>query len=294
MHHLPNYLLFFALFCTAVHGFAQVDSGGLQEKHYQFLKKELQETRTFYTQEREAHRKFLESYYAYVSAAAGGLVLAFVGIITFLNWRNRNEFKAQLDQELALEAERLKMEGDKIIQKAKSNYEKELRNIFMKDLSDFERQKEALLTILREQIGAKDGRYLFIAAKEKLEQMKGAELNFLKDAFPNLQAKEAGSLKGFSFEEIDVLLYRSNVDDNGEDEYITKTLLPFLNSLSVKIPIVVYAKGRHEFLKGNTETALNNYLQYQLANNIGTLIDNTASSFRTYRLLKKNKALPKA
>jgi len=81
------------------------------------------------------------------------------------------------------------------------------------------------------------------------------------------------------------LLYRSNVDDQGVDLFLEKTLIPGLNSHTRKIPLVVYAKGRNEFLKSTTEAALNDYLLYQLANNIGTLIDNTASSFRVYRLL---------
>lgn len=67
-------------------------------------------------------------------------------------------------------------------------------------------------------------------------------------------------MKGFLFEEIDVLFYCLNVDDNGEDEYIIKILFFFFNSLFVKILIVVYVKGCYEFFKGNIEIVFNNYL----------------------------------
>lgn len=294
MYRLPNYLLFFALFCTAVHGFGQVDSGGIQEKHYQFLKKELQETRTFYTQEREAHRKFLESYYAYVSAAAAGLVLVFGAVIGFLNWRTVKDFKNQLNEKLAAQAEQLKAETNEAIRKAKTTYEKELRDIFMKDLSDFERQKEALLTILRSQIGAEDGRYLLVASEDKLKEMnqEGAELSYLNKTFRNFKTKPAVDPDKFSLSNVDALIYRTQLDDKSEDSYLRDTLLPHLNSQAEKIPLVVYA--RDGYIKGQTKEALEKYFLYQLATNPGTLIDNAASSVRVYRLLSKNNTSSKA
>jgi len=55
------------------------------------MQEELHQYREDLYREAHDHREFLESYYTKVSAAAGSLVVLFLAVLTFLNWKSRKD-----------------------------------------------------------------------------------------------------------------------------------------------------------------------------------------------------------
>ena len=277
------------------------DSAAIYSKErYEFLNQELGAYREYLQQERSEHRQFLEWHYQLAIRVGSAAVVLFLAIVGFFGWRTRKDAREkaevllqqarkQLQMEIVKAHQSIKDEAERAVANAKSHYEADIREIFTSELEDYEQKYQTMINILEQQIAVKKGNYLFLSPAEKLEQMEaeGAEMHYLSEALGQLKTRIASAgKKSINLDGIDVVIYRSNVDENGEDEYLKDVLIPALNKSENKLPLVVYAKGFEERLKGQTEAALNEYLLYQIANNTGTLIDNTASAFRVYRLIE--------
>lgn len=271
------------------------------KERYEFLSDELQEYRAFIERERREHRAFLESYYTIVGSGAALLAGLAVWLIGFFGVRTRKDIRTHLESyrndarerfqaELEKKEQQMQAEVEREIEKAKLAFEQEMSAVFSANLENYDEKYQAILNMAEQRLAVEKGRYLVISSADKLAQMQseGAELQFFSKALCQPETHIAIKENKPSLSQADTVIYRSNVDEKGEDTYLKDVLLPMLVSRKEKVPLVVYARGREEFLKGDTEAALNNYLLYQIANNTGTLIDNTASSFRTYKLLQKN------
>lgn len=85
----------------------------------------------------------------------------------------------------------------------------------------------------------------------------------------------------------DVIIYRSNVDKDGEDPLLI-SLFDKLVALNGVIPVVIYAKGRDEFIGGDTEKRKNTYLLHHLANAFIPLVDNVSAAYRVKKLAEND------
>ncbi len=282
-------------------GLAAQDSAAIYSKErYEFLNQELSAYRSYLQQERTEHREFLEWHYQLAIGVGSVAIVLFLGIVGFFGWKTRKDVreqadilkqqaKEQLQAEVARAHQAIREEAENEIARAKSRFEADIREIFSSEIQDYEQKYQAMINLLEKQLAVNKGKYLLISTAEKLEQMEaeGAELYYLSKALGPVKTKIASpNQKSIKLDGADVVIYRSNVDQSGEDEYLKNVLIPSLNQQESKLPLVVYAKGRSEFLKEDTEAALNEYLLYQIANNTGTLIDNTVSAFRAYRLIQ--------
>lgn len=298
-------ILFFLLcgFGSPLMAFQQGDSAmAYPREHYEFLEKELQEYRQFLQQERMEHRGFLEDHYNKIRDVGAIALLFFTGILGFFGWKTWRDISAQrallgneARERLAAELEKarneLLSETNRQIEASKSRFEREMREIFSSNLENYDEKYKAALKLIGHQLAVEKGRYLLVGTAEKLEQMQeeGAEIQLFSRALSPPEFFIASAGKKPRLDKTDVVIYRSNADADGEDAYLKDDLLPHLSGQGEKLPLVVYAKGLGEFLKNETLAALNRYLLFQMANNPGTLIDNTASSFRSFKLINKNK-----
>ena len=293
MRQLKLCLFLFLTLSVPAGVLALPDSVDLQEAHYQFLKEELKNARTFYTEERKAHQEFLQWYYKLTIGGASGVIAVFLFLVTFYGVKTRKDLREEIK---ALKDEALE-KTEKELSRARADLNEGIISKFTAEKESYEGYIQGWVKWVEQQFDVEHGTYLMISDPVKLTKMEeeGEEVTFLKEAFRDISFissdKDLGHLK---LDGVDVLLYRSNVNDKGIDLFLENTLIPKLKAHTEKIPLVFYAKGGGEFYKGTTGTALNDYLLYQPANNIGTLIDNTASAFRTSRLLRKNKSTPKA
>jgi hypothetical protein len=248
-----------------------------QEEHYEFLKEELTAYRAFIQQEREQHQQFL----AWTMAIVGGFTTFFIGFLSLKTWSDVKKTK----KEYLEEAQR---KVDLEVQAARLEFDKEIRSIFQSDpyLKDAKLAYEKYTQMVSQKLAVEAGKYLLFVDESKRQGMEEQELPFFQKAInaPTITS----SLDNIRLKEFDVVIYRSNVDEHGEDAFLKTTLLPQLTELkaqNILLPLVIYARGRNEFLKNNTEAAINAYGLATIANYTTTLIDNTASAFRVAKLM---------
>jgi hypothetical protein len=253
-----------------------------QEEHYEFLKEELTAYRAFIQQEREQHQQFL----TWTMAIVGGVTTFFIGFLSLKTWSDVKKTK----KEYLEEAQR---KVDLEVQAARLEFDKEVQSIFQSDpyLKDAKLAYEKYTQMVSQKLAVEAGKYLLLVDESKRQGMEEQELQFFQKAInaPTITS----SLGNIRLKEFDVMIYRSNVDEHGEDAFLKTTLLPQLTELKVQnilLPLVIYARGRDEFLKNNTEAAINAYGLATIANYTTTLIDNTASAFRVAKLMEGENA----
>jgi hypothetical protein len=254
------------------------------EKHYQYLEREtnaLRESmqkeneayRKFIQEERAAHRDFLETSIKY-----GSGLLAFVGVLlTFFGWntfRGINESKKELESAaasrlLAFEKEMSEykvrfLEAQQNLKQAEADY-----NRFLSYYSEANPRK---------------GSYLLVGSEAKLQAMKENELLRFVQAFdmPVMQTLETFLPEKFYPALYDLIVYRSNVDEKGEDVDLQK-LVQQLKEFP-ETPLVVYTP---ENIGPLTYTMLNEYGLFHMAKSVVPLIDNVASAYRVSKMLPK-------
>lgn len=240
------------------------------EKHYEFLKEEIQNYRTFIQEERKQHQQFL----TWTVGIVGSLGLLLLGIF---GWRTREDINATKDQ---------------LINEARLQVEAEIKTLVESKsyLKEAELKYNKLTELVTQKLDVESGKFLFVGSEEKIKSMQGEELLTFGKAIN--EPVLVSQIEDIDLEDYDVVVYRSNVDDQHEDEYLKSVLLPELTYLKNKkqiIPLVIYCKGRSEFLSGETEEAVNQYGLATIANYTTTLIDNTASAFRVAKLMEKEK-----
>lgn len=288
MSHL-RMVLVGALMLAAVTGWGQKRDLKVEaiERHYQYLEEETKafreavqkengDYRKFIQEERAEHQQFLQTTYT-----IGGIIIAVVvGLLSFFGW---NTFQGINKSRREIES----VATSQLLEYSKSLNETQNRLYNAKQsLLDLEKKYQDYINYYRN-ADPKNGRYLFVGSKEKLEQMTQDELiRFVQvfDATEKLESEEI--LKGnFYPASYDVIIYRSNVDKEGQDgilERIADIMRPFKN-----IPLVVYAANRDEWLKGITEKKFSEHKLVHLANNQVSLIDNVASAYRVSKMLPK-------
>lgn len=276
-----NFTLFFHLGLIA-----QGDSLSLspaQEAHYQYLTNELNQYRSYLQQERTEHRQFLERGMTIVSIFVGivGTVLGVLGVRTYRDIRKQlQDFRQNAEQKLQQD-----------LAQARAQFASDARAAFAQDpgVKEAERKYQALTQLVNTRIAVDQGTYLLLAYPDKLAEMQapGEEVSFLAQAFPNLTTLTAPQLPELST--LDVLIYRVQVDGEGEDAFLRDQLLPSLQQQKAAVPLVVYAKGFSERIKGETSNALTKYPLHVIANMTPTLIDNIASSYRAHQLIDSQK-----
>ncbi len=252
-----------------------------EEAHYEFLKEEIKTYRQFIQEERKQHQQFL-TWTVGIVGSLGLLLLGFFGI------KNREDIRKTREALLNDAKQKLELE----VKEARLEFEKEVQAAFKSNpyLKDARQQYEKLTEMVSQQLAVEAGKYLLLADTKKAKAMETVEMPAFEKAIkrPTLST----SLEQIHLEDFDVVMYRSNADDQGEDVFLKNELLPQLAQLkeaNVFIPLVVYCKGREEFIKGATIEAVNAYGLATIANFTTTLIDNTASAFRVGRLMGREK-----
>lgn len=257
------------------------------ERHYQYLEGETQafreaiekendDFRTFIQQERAEHQQFLQTTYA----IAGIIIAVVIGLLSFFGW---NTFQGINKSRREIES----VATSQLLEYSKSLNETQNRLYnAQQSLLDLEKKYQDYIGYYRN-ADPKNGRYLFIGSKEKLEQMTQDELIRFVQVFDSTEKLESDEILRGNFypTSYDVIIYRSNVDKEGQDgilERIADIMRPFKN-----IPLVVYAANRDEWLKGNTEKKFSEHKLVHLANNQVSLIDNVASAYRVSKMLPK-------
>lgn len=256
------------------------------EKHYQYLENEVKNTRETIQKENEAYRKFIQEerteHQSFLETTIkwGGGLLVFVGaLLTFWGWntfaginKSRKDLESLATKEL-LEYGRALNEMQIKLGEARQK------------VGELESQYQQYINYYRN-ADPKNGRYLFIGTKEKLEQLSKEELLRFVKVFGTTEQLDVtewgqGNLYPASY---DVIVYRANVNTDGIDhtlERLVEDLKPYPH-----IPLVVYAT-RGEWLKGGTEKKFYELELAHLANNPITLIDNVASAYRVAKMLPK-------
>ena len=260
---------------------------GAIERHYQFLEsqskafqeamqKENEAYRKFIQEERGAHQAFLETTIKY-----GSGLLALVGILlTFFGW---NTFKGISESRKELEA----AAAGRLLAFEKEMSEYKVRFLeAQQNLKQAEADYNQFLSYYKN-ANPREGTYLFLGSKEKIKQMEENEITRFKQAFGETVPQE---LEQFDVDKFyptlfDVIVYRSNVDSNGEDEVLQKIIKKLVDAPSV--PLVIYANGVQEYIKGQTDQLLRKYCTFHLATTPVSLIDNVASTYRVAKMLPK-------
>lgn len=254
------------------------------EKHYQYLENEIKSYRemlqgeskayrTFIQEERAAHRDFLETSIKYGS----GLLAIVVALLTFFGWstfRGINESRRELE---SAAASRLLA------------FEKEMSDYKVRFLEAQQNLKQAEADYNRfvgyySEANPRKGKYLLIGTKAKLEAMKTNELIRFVQAFnmPTLLHLEDFVTDKFYPIHYDLIVYRSNIDEKGEDidlQELVRKLKEFPET-----PLVVYTP---ENIGQHTYSMLNDYGLFHMAKSVVPLIDNTASAYRVAKMLPK-------
>jgi hypothetical protein len=260
------------------------------EKHYDFLESEtkaFRETmqkenevyRSFIEKERSEHQNFLERTYT----IAGVIVTLVIGLLTFFGlntFTGINKSRREIESAATVQI----LEYSKSLNEAQARLQQAQQNFL-----DLENQYQQHINYYRN-ANPRNGRYLFIGSREKLDLMSQNELVRFVQVFGTTEQLDSddainGKLYPASY---DVIVYRSEVDKEGQDgvlEQIVDELRPFPNT-----PLVVYAANRNEWLQGHTEQIFNQHKLVHLANNQVSLIDNVASAFRVAKLLPKKTA----
>lgn len=248
-----------------------------EEMHYKFLKEEIQTYRQFIQEERKQHQQFL-GWTVGIVGSLGLLLLGYFGL------KNREDIQKTREVLLSNAQRELELE----VKEARLEFEKEVQSTFESNpyLKDAQQKYEKLTEMVSQQLAVEAGKFLLIANKEKAKDMKRAELPTFEKAINALTLSP--DLDQVQLDDFDVVLYRSGVDQEGEDAFLKNQLLPQLEQFKAQgvfIPLVIYCKGRSEFLRANTEKAVNEYGLATIANYTTTLIDNTASAFRVAKLM---------
>lgn len=252
--------------------------------HYQYLEgeakslreavqKENEAYRKFIQEERAEHQKFLER-----TIAIGGILISLVvGLLTFFGistFRGINESRKELEKAaagrlLAFEKEMSEYkvrfaEAQQNLRQAEDDY-----NRFVGYYSEANPRK---------------GKYLLIGTGAKLEAMKTNELIRFVQAFdmPIIQPLEDFVLDKFYPILYDLIVYRSNVDEKGEDIDLQK-LVQKLKEFP-ETPLVVYTSENIGFV---TYDMLSEYGLFHMAKSVVSLIDNVASAYRVAKMLPK-------
>lgn len=271
-------------------------------KHYDYLETEMKAYREFIEKERETHRKqiddfqktvveerknhtdFVEKIYWFV----GGIISVGLFLLGFFGWNTIAGIKNS--------AQDIRNQGEKEIAQYKEELEKaksKLRDVelaynaekgkMLSDITSADNEYQRLIKDINHRIQLHQGNYALVCPhQEKLQQMWESEIPQFQTRVHKF-TKITGTHYTLSFDTTDVIIYRSNVDASGEDELL-KILVRMLKESNKNIPIIVYCKGREEFVRGDTEKAINSYHLSSIANLFVTLIDNTAAAYRVKRL----------
>jgi hypothetical protein len=276
------------LFCLSFNVFSQKTDKNTQtqatEKHYDFLEKESkagrehfekenEAYRTFIQKERSEHQTFLEKSYT----IAGIIVTVVLGILAFFGLNTFNGInKSRKDLEVLATSQLL--EYTKAFNESQSRL-----GAAQTDMRVLEQTYQQHINYFKN-ANPKNGSYLLIGMKDKIDVMKKEEIPRFEKALTKLgilYTDEEDMKSNFSMVN-DVVIYRSNADKDGED-LILQELLKKLKDEG-NIPILIYAKGQPEHIKGNTDKALNEYGLFHMATNPVTLIENTSAAYRVSKL----------
>ena len=259
------------------------------ERHYQYLEneskaaretmqKETEAYRKFIQEERAEHQRFLERTYT----IAGILITVVIFFLTFFGW---NTFKGINDSKKELEA----AAAGRLIafEREMSDYKVRFGEA-QQNLRQAESDYNRFLSYYGE-ANPRKGRYLLIGPKAKLEAMEPNELIRFEQAFgkPETESIEGFDIETFYPSSYDLIIYRSNVDEKGEDASLSR-LIQKLKEFP-ETPIVIYATGQPEYILGETNKRLREYGLFHMATNPITLIDNVASAYRVAKMLPKSK-----
>lgn len=257
------------------------------EKHYEFLETEAKALRESFQKENETFRKFIQeeraqhqSFLETTIKWGAGLMTIVGAVLLFFGW---NTFQGINKSREEIEA----AATTQILEYAKALNESQARlHNAQQNMLDLEKSYQEHINFYRN-ANPKNGRYLFIGSKEKLEQMAQNEFKRFEQVFgqtETLDLSEVGNGK-FYPAVYDVVVYRSNVDSGGQDGTLERVI--GLLDAHKNIPLVVFAANRDEWLKGETERKFNERNLVHLANNQISLIDNVAAAYRVSKLLPK-------
>ncbi|HRI60753.1 MAG TPA: hypothetical protein PK228_13540, partial [Saprospiraceae bacterium] len=185
------------------YGYLETESKAIRET----MQKETEAYRKFIQEERAEHQKFLERTYT----IAGIIVVVVIFFLTFFGW---STFKGIRDSRKELEA----IAAGRLV--AFENSMADYRSRFseaQQNLKNAESEYNHFLSYYRD-ANPKNGRYLLIGTKLKLEVMEANELIRFEKAFgrPETAEIETFDIEKFYPASYDLIIYRSNVDGNGE------------------------------------------------------------------------------
>lgn len=254
------------------------------EKHYQYLESDSRAFRETMQKENEAYRKFIQeeraSHQAFLETTIryGSGLLALVGILlTFFGW---NTFKGISESRKELET----AAAGRLLAFEKEMSEYKLRFLeAQQNLKQAEADYHRFLSYYSE-ANPRKGSYLLVGAEAKLEAMKTNELVRFVQAFdmPVMQTLETFLPEKFYPALYDLIVYRSNADEKGEDADLQK-LVQKLKEFP-ETPLVVYTP---ENIGPITYAMLNEYGLFHMARSVVPLIDNVASAYRVAKMLPK-------
>jgi len=258
------------------------------ERHYQYLTEETRAFRQFIEKEREEHRRFLEQFYTIM-----GVVVSIVaGIVAFFGWQTRKDIK----QEIEAYKEDATTKAQNELDRAQNEFIRLVNEKFQSNplLRAAEERYQVLLDMVEQAMDLKNAEFLFIADLKnvKLEVEKLSEVN----GTPKVVVLPWAA--GMDLAPYDVIIYEfvpkssGKKDESGRDVKVDEhleQLVDALSSLKHPKPLVVYAT-RGKFIVDTTLEKLSSYPLHHIANNIISLIDNTASAFRVQRLTQEKRS----
>jgi hypothetical protein len=259
------------------------------EKHYEFLETEIKNQRDAIQKENEAYRKFIQEervghreFIENTIKVGGGLIALAVAFLTFFGFDTFKSIRNSRKEIEIISSAKLIEYKEKIESNA-ALYEVQIQETKLK-LAVAEQSYQKFINFYSS-ADPRSGQFVVIGDAEKIKEMKGNELYRFVQVFNLPDFIELGSeqWKNFDPKKFDLVIYRSNVNSSGEDSDL-EHLIDLLKTYS-NIPLLVYAKGQSEFIKGKTDLKLKDSL-FHIANNPVTLIDNTIAAYRVTKILE--------
>lgn len=249
------------------------------ESYRKFLEKENESFRKFLEEERKTHRAFLENSYQEMKNTIMVIVGVFVAILTFLGWKTLASIK-----------EKTESLTKKTVDNEVARFEKNLKTQMDEYISLTQVRFDTLQRMIKQEVSWNDSKIRFTGTEAALKSLENYELTFFGGNKENFTIGHSN--KNEILNQFDVIVHcydaTSKIDVKKKDQKgneITvkedwdEVLGNLITSLSnANIPLVIYTKDA--WLGGKMRSTIQSYPFSTMANNVITLLRNTADAHK--------------
>ena len=242
-------VMFLLLAEVAFPSFA-VQAASQQEEHSQVRRQKesgdevLFKYLEFLRAESKEHREFLERYYSLTAAGLGAVALIFGALLTWLNWKTKEEIRKQVEEQYRSHAQGLVEEKirqfDKYLSETQARFDQQFKEI-NKVLLDLSARGTSTTSTFVPDIGKLSGkRILWVddfpqnnEYPRRILEEAGVQFDLARSTEQGLALAKGGS-------------YNLIISDmaRGKNHTAGLDLLRELRSLATAVPVIIYASAR--------------------------------------------------